>query len=167
MPNYESHPQIRRSSTPPTILQTIKSELIKQPMANFGPEKFAERDGYAEQFIKEILLRKNDKKVKGLNSTQLRKIFHQVKHLEQKFRSKKPEDKIERAEIALLSAQLAYASGRDLIPDDFFDLVTFCLKPERCSTKADFDNVAKFLETLMAYHKYYSSQTSQPGGDND
>jgi CRISPR-associated protein Csm2 len=158
MPNYpQQHPQGRTVSGAPQTrgsLQAIKSAIGNQHMANFGPEKFAERDGLAEQFIEAI---QGDRKAKGLNSTQLRKIFHQVKRLEQQFRPLKPADPIPRAEIALLSAQLAYASGRDLIPDDFFELTTYCLNSDRCSTKADFDNVAKFLEALMAYHKYHSS----------
>jgi len=166
MPDYRHQPQSQgrtRGDTPqPSAhLQAIKSAIGNQPMADFKPEKFAEREGLAEQFIKAI---KDDKKARGLNSTQLRKIFHQVKKLEQQFRSKNHDYVIPRTEIAMLSAQLAYASGRDLIPNDFFELVTYCLDFKRCSTKADFDNVAKFLEALMAYHKYYSTKK---GGDND
>jgi CRISPR-associated protein Csm2 len=167
---HQQSTRANRSSQQDEVMQ-VKDKIIRNigdlPMANFTPDKFAERDSLAEQFIKALFTR--DRKAKdALNPTQLRKVFHQVKKLQQQFHKKREEETLPRTDIALLSAQLAYASGRKLIPNEFFEVVTYCLDGRRCKTKADFDNVARFLEALMAYHKYYSEYfRSEQGGQDD
>jgi len=161
---YLNRPEQRpsRDEAAQEIFQAIGSGRMK----DFTPDKFAEHNGLAEQFVKALLA--DDKQAKDkLNPTQLRKIFHYVKKLQQGFRNRPKDEKLPRAEIALLSAQLAYASGRKLIPDPFYQVVTYCLDATRCQTKEDFENVSLFLEAILAYHKYWSEQKKQDGGYDD
>lgn len=154
----------QKSDEAAQVMQEIVKAIGSGRMKDFTPDKFAEPNGLAERFVKALL--KDGKQARDkLNPTQLRKFFHYVKKLNQEFRNKSNDERLPRAKIALLSAQLAYASGRKLIPDAFYQVMIYCLDASRCQTKEDFENVSYFLEAIMAYHKYHSEQ--KEGGSND
>jgi len=126
-------------------IQQITSELkALKSMSDLSPERFAEEDGLAESFVRQI---RGD-----LKTTQLQKVFHQVKNLKLKYN--KSDEEFNRGQIALIMPTLAYSVGRGYIPKEFYDLMKICFGSEKCKTKADFNSAADFLEAIMAYHKY-------------
>jgi len=112
-------------------------------MRQLQPEKFAEKEGWADRVARNS----------AIKSTQLRKIFHYVKDLKREFQ--KSEKGFNRAKVAMLMPMLAYAKGRNLIPEDFYELMSLCFGQQRCSSVDDFNSAADFLEAIMAYHKYH------------
>lgn len=129
--------------TPAANIQDVQKYIRALPsMSALKPEDYAEKDGWADVVAK----------TSNMKATQLRKIFHYVKDLKREFQ--RNEASFNRAKVALLMPSLAYAQGRDLIPRDFFELLTLCFGQDKCRTAEDFENAANFLEAIMAYHKY-------------
>jgi len=116
-------------------------------------ESYAEENGWADSFI--LDLKRNNAEIKA---TQLRRFFHRVKQIQSRIETT---DTFDRSEIAGLMPMLAYARGRKLIPEDFYDLMKLCFGSERCKTKEDFLASASFLEAVMAYHKYHAGQKEE------
>ncbi|MEJ5201161.1 MAG: type III-A CRISPR-associated protein Csm2 [Anaerolineales bacterium] len=126
--------------------QEVKSKIEQLPkMANLKPEDYAGRCGWAESVVKD--------QGSKLKATQLRKIFHYVKSLKREF---KDQGNFNRAKVVLIMPTLAYAVGRNLITEEFYELLTTMLN--KCQTSQDFESVANFLEAIMAYHKYHDKQ---------
>ncbi|MBU1207731.1 MAG: type III-A CRISPR-associated protein Csm2 [Proteobacteria bacterium] len=130
----------------------ILDELKKQGTltALLSVEEFAEQDKLADQLAAEFRT--------SLKPTQLRKIFHAIKAIERRFKgeddSKRfdPQDKVE---VRLLVPELAYARGRDLIPQKFYELMRQCLSEQKLQSLGDFRRLAQLLTALLAYHKYH------------
>ncbi len=112
-------------------------------MKDLKPEDFAEEGKLADQFANTA---------KKLKATQLRRFFHEVKDLKLAFKT----SGFDRSKVAMLMPMLAYAKGRDVIPADFYDLMTLCFGADRCQDKDDFDRAVDFLEAILAYHKMYA-----------
>jgi CRISPR-associated protein Csm2 len=55
----------------------------------------------------------------------------------------------------MMMPMLAYAKGRKLIPQSFYDLMKICFGAEKCKTVEDFNQAVSFLEAILAYQKYY------------
>jgi CRISPR-associated protein Csm2 len=93
---------------------------------------------------------------KRLKATQLRRLFHTIKDIE---RGLPREDRElttgELTEILPLLPELAYARGRDLIPQDFYELMRACMGTSKLKRVADFRRLTRFLEAILGYHKYY------------
>jgi CRISPR type III-A-associated protein Csm2 len=132
-----------------SVLTQLRSELGTKSMSELSAAKYAEENGLADQFARDIQ--------SELKPTQLRRFFHQIKSLHRQFEK---ESEFDRTKVALVMPALAYAVGRSLIPVDFYELMKFCFGAERCKTKADFENSVQFLEAILAYHKYYEKINS-------
>lgn len=128
-------------------MNALKQQLGSKTMKDLPAEVFAEVGGLADRFVQEI-------NVSRLKPTQLRRIFHLIKDMQREFQHDKAS--FSRGKIAIIMPQLAYAYGRDLIPREFYEMLTYCFGRDKCVTQEDFDNAADFLEAVMAYHKYYS-----------
>jgi len=113
-------------------------------------EDFAEPGQLAEQLAKNY---------KGkLKATQLRRVFHAIKAIERGMKGRDDEEDLttdDRREILELLPELAYARGRDLIPQDFYKLMSVCLGSEKQKKVKDFRTLSSFLTAILAYHKYY------------
>jgi len=131
-------------------IQDVISAIKALPsMSAIRPEDYAEKDGWAEMVVTST---------RGvLKATQLRKIFHYIKDLKRNFQE---DGTFSRAKVALISPQLAYASGRGHIPREFYDLLTLCFGQTKCKSIEDFESGVNFLEAIMAYHKYYHPKES-------
>lgn len=140
-----------RETTSITAENVIKEVQKLKSMSDLEVEKFAEMDGWANNFIQDLKNKRHE-----LKATQLRKFFHQVKDLKKKIESSETFD---RTEVSLMIPTLAYASGRNLIPRDFFTLMSLCFGKEKCKSKADFLRAVDFLEAIMAYHKYHNPKS--------
>ena len=124
------------------VIQNIKG---LPHMADLPVDKYAEEDGWADSFVQNLR--------SELKATQLRRFFHQVKQL--KLQAERSGE-FQRSNLAQVMPTLAYAVGRKLIPQAFYDLMILCFGQQRCNTKEDFLAAANFLEAIMAYHKYRS-----------
>lgn len=122
-------------------------------MQDLLPKDFADIGGLADQLA--------DYDEKELRATQLRKIFHALKDIERQVKrelrggKKKETDPFESSQLLLLMPDLAYAKGRKLIPDDFYDVLQLVLR-KKVETYADFERAMQFIEAVMAYHKFHN-----------
>ena len=128
------------------------SEVLK-------PEIFAPPDGWAFIITKQIKEQagkkdpKTNKKFPQLKTSQLRKIFAEVKDICEK---KKKNPSLENTELYLLYPKLAYAQGRDLMPRNFYELMVACLdKLKNSNDKKDFEMFEEFMTAIVAYNKQY------------
>lgn len=146
MPDYSHDGFLRHISNPNT--RGTLSELL-------SVSDFAERTKLADQIAEHI--------GKELKPTQLRKIFNPIKEIARdlELSDKKPSDRLPdeiRARVAMLHPPLAYARGRKLIPEDFYNLITSCMNSSRMQIVADFQILDNFITSILAYHKYYESK---------
>lgn len=132
--------------------ENILTELDKQgTLTTLLPiEQFAEPKQLADELADEFRA--------GLKPTQLRKIFHAIKAIERRFKGEdasnqlNPQDKVD---IHMLVPELAYARGRDLIPQKFYELMRRCLSDQKMQTVGDLLRLAQLLTAVLAYHKYH------------
>lgn len=139
----------------PLTKDNIEDQLDKQgALTTLLPiEDFAVPGKLADQLADEFRTSRP-----SLKPTQLRKIFHTIKDIERRFKADDdnkrldPEDKVD---IRLLVPELAYARGRELIPQKFYDIMRRCLSDQKLQTVGDFRRLAQLLTALLAYHKYH------------
>lgn len=93
-----------------------------------------------------------------LKSTQLRRVFHDLKRLQQQ--AKRKFDEEIRTQIALTLPELAYACGREVIPRGFYDLMKALLHPpdRRFQGYEDVERLMQILTALLAYHKFHGGR---------
>ncbi len=123
------------------------------------PEVFAPPGGWAFIVTKQIKEQagkkdpKTKKKFPQLKTSQLRKIFAEVKDIcDKRIRGISQDN----TELYLLYPKLAYAQGRDLMPMNFYELLIACLDKLRNSTdKKDFGMFEEFMTAIVAYNKQY------------
>jgi len=109
----------------------------------------------AEEFAK---AKREEEKLKP---TQLRRVFHDLKRMEQELRRGK--QKFNPTQLMMSIAELAYARGRGVIPQPFYELMkTLLLKVKDAS---DFTRLMEFLTTLIAYHKFHEKVKEAKGGE--
>lgn len=97
-----------------------------------------------------------------LQSTQLYKIFHELKNI-QKEVWRAPDEPFERTKVLRLIPLLAYAAGRKVIPEKFYQLLKALLDTSKIETNADFLRAFDFIEAILAYHKYHSEKKKRGG----
>lgn len=87
-----------------------------------------------------------------LTSTQLRKIFNEVRSLEERVAENFDEQK---ALILMLKSKVAYSVGKKTskTPKEFKDFIDVCI--DRINDKEDFDGFVKFFESVVGYFYYY------------
>ena len=98
---------------------------------------------------------------KSLKTTQLRRVFHDIKRLEQTARRIRSEEFSHiRTQLALTLPELAYAYGREVIPKEFYDFMRSLLHPpnERFQGKEDVQRLVEILTALLAYHKFHGGR---------
>lgn len=139
-------------------IREVKEKIDGLPtMSELDPIVFCEEDGIADSLIQEF-----NKQRKELKPTQLRKVFHELKAIQRDVLreikgeedKKQPFDERFRKRVMKLMPTMAYATGRGLIPKDFYEVMKMCLGPEKLKTYEDFLRLAEFIEAIMAYHKF-------------
>lgn len=138
----------------------IKSKISNlHTMQDLLPKDFADEGGLADELADSF--REGE-----LKATQLRKIFHALKEIERDVKRevrgghKKETDSFEASKLLLLMPDLAYAKGRRLIPDEFYDILQLVLR-KKVRTYADFERAMQFIEAVMAYHKFHNPSGSR------
>jgi CRISPR-associated protein Csm2 len=96
-----------------------------------------------------------------MKTAQLRRFFGAIKSIERTIEDEKSEkawDEVE-AEFYLLKPKIAYAKGRKLIPEEFYQVLKVSLNKINIGSNEDkienFKIFVKFLESIVAYHKFY------------
>lgn len=125
------------------VIQRIKS--LKR-MRELKVEEFAPEGGLADQVVQAL-------GPANLKPTQLRKVFHTLKHIQKNVIK---DQKFDNSQLLTLMPMLAYSVGRELIPREFYDLLKEVFNPQRLETNEDFLRAFDFVEAMLAYHKYRS-----------
>ncbi|MFN3787183.1 type III-A CRISPR-associated protein Csm2 [Sulfurihydrogenibium azorense] len=125
-----------------TIVQKIKSAQKLSDVLT--PKEFAPIGGWADEITKKL---KSE-----LSTSQLRKIFIEIKSI-----CDDREVLKNKTRLYLLYPKLAYAKGRKLIPNEFYDLIIACLDKlkDGKADEEDFKNFGDFMTAIVAYNKQY------------
>lgn len=122
--------------------------------SQLAPEDFAPIDGCAYAVATKV---DRGKAKRRLKITQLRKLFAEIKRLEKQLKGSPDTNSLPQEfynELWLLQPELAYARGRELIDQDFFELMRVSLSRDKLKTVADFRRFSQFLTAVVAYSKY-------------
>lgn len=103
---------------------------------------FMGSEGWSKSFMQ-----KNHGNIK---MNQLRNFFNEIKVMKTKFSK---EDKVK------LETNLAYDYGRNVITKEFFEIVSRSLA--KTNSPEDFKNFVTFIESLIAYHKYFDKEKGE------
>ncbi|GMG97782.1 type III-A CRISPR-associated protein Csm2 [Tepidimicrobium xylanilyticum] len=114
----------------------------------FKPENYALPDGWAHKTAESL-------SKDAMNSNQLRKIFTQLKNIEESIDRNKGNELTQEQmnKILLLMPQIAYARGRNLIPWPFYNLMKECITPNKIRDREDYKSFVSFYTSVIAYSK--------------
>ncbi len=111
-------------------------------------KKFSDEKGYADLLAT---------KLGRMKTSQLRKFFGEIKAIERKLTGGENWKNVE-TEFYQLKPRLAFAFGRKLIPDEFYNVTRIALNKIDVGTdiekKDNFKMMVRFLEAIVAYHKF-------------
>jgi len=139
------------------VNKLIDEEIIPNlpdNLKDLHPSEYA-NDTQVAALLALALTGKASKKLE-LKTAQLRRFFDPLKSIEQKLFIENKEWSDVEGDFVLLAPKLAYAKGKELLPDLFYSLLKNCLK--RVNSKEDMKSLIQFLEAIVAYHKYYGGK---------
>ncbi|MFN3422728.1 MAG: type III-A CRISPR-associated protein Csm2 [Armatimonadota bacterium] len=137
------------------LSQLISQLSVKGRLRDVEIDKLVLPDGKLDKIARQLGSR--------LKSTQLRRVFYDLKRLEQQARRQRSKlDPHIRTQIALTLPELAYAYGRGVIPKEFYDLMKALLHPpeQRFQDYEDVERLMQILTALLAYHKFHDESRS-------
>ena len=105
-------------------------------------EETLKPNGLADRIAKEL--------EGNLRSTQLRKVFDKIKEIEEAI-DRRDDYKVK---ILELYPKLAYSTGRNLMPKEFFNLLTSLLEKAE-KDREDAKVVIRLITAIVAYSKLY------------
>ncbi len=151
-PTYTAYNQgvgPRRTSSGQNTQEILNRIEQTKNLAEIDIEEIAKENGIAESLV--LAFRGQ------LNPTQLRKFFDTIVRNQEQLREKGWE--AAQADFYMLRPNLAYAKGRKLIPDDFFNLVDACMRKIPADSDAqirkNYDRFVDLMKALVAYAKYH------------
>jgi len=132
-------------------LQKVKEKIKNLPsLKYYEVEDFVKFDGDADNITKE--LGNSD-----IKTSQLRKFFAAIKDIDIYLKEKKKWYEEDKMQFYLLMPKLAYANGRDVIGDKFFELMKISMEKvgsgKEEDTLVDFKRFTQFLEAIVAFYK--------------
>jgi CRISPR-associated protein Csm2 len=120
----------------------------KKDFKDIPVESFAGKDQWADKFMKA--------RHKDLKINQLRNFFGEIQSIQKNPKIwEKGQDKELKEAVSLLQMNLAYDFGRNVITRDFYDIITVSLA--KVKVEEDFKKFVVFIKSLIAYHKFHSS----------
>ncbi len=131
-------------------IKKILSDIEKLKMLKeLDIKSFADEGGHADK----LALR-----LKGrMKTTQLRRFFGAIKDIEKNLKEKNW-DEVE-VDFYLLKPKLAYAKGRKLISDEFYQIVRTSMNKinegENKEKKENYTRFVQLLEAVVAYYKFH------------
>jgi CRISPR-associated protein Csm2 len=142
-----------------TSIAEVKRKIQNlRQMSELKPDEFTEENGLADSLASEF--------GENLKPTQLRKVFTEIKRIRRKVERDNRSTAaragaFDRTQLLHLMPTLAYASGRKLLPKEFYEILKLILGRDRLQTNTDFLRAADFIEAVLAYHKYRASGGGQ------
>lgn len=135
---------------------TNELDRVKEKINNLKSLKYYE----VEEFVKfggdadKITQQLGNSDIK---TSQLRKFFAAVKEIELNLKEKNEWDEKAKMDFYLLMPKLAYANGRDVISNRFFDLMKIIMEKIGSGNQEDiledFSRFVQFLEAIVAFYK--------------
>ena len=119
----------------------------KKDFKDIPVESFAGKDRWADNFMKA--------KHKELKINQLRNFFGEIKSIQKNPEIWKNKEELRDA-VSMLEMNLAYDFGRNVIARDFYDIITASLA--KVKVEDDFKKFVVFIQSLIAYHKFHSTE---------
>jgi len=111
-------------------------------LKEYNVDDFVRFDGDVDILTRQL---KND----DIKTTQLRKFFAAVKEINLETKTKTWNEL--KVNFFLLMPKLAYAKGRKLISEDFYNLLESAMN--KVQSKEDFNRFVEFLEAIVAFYK--------------
>lgn len=111
-------------------------------LKEYDVDDFVRFDGDVDILTRQL---KND----DIKTTQLRKFFAAVKEINLETKTKNWNEL--KVKFFLLMPKLAYAKGRKLISEDFYNLLESAMN--KVQSKEDFNRFVEFLEAIVAFYK--------------
>ena len=91
-----------------------------------------------------------------LKTSQIRKFLDAVNEIKSKGAQQPTNDAFYRSECMLLKPKLAYAAGRQDEVKPLMSVLVPCI--DRVYKKEDFTNFYRFVEAIMAYHRFHGGR---------
>lgn len=144
-----------------TIKEIIKEVSQRNSFKEVKIDEFAPDGGWAD------IVAKNFDKTK---TTQLRKVFTMIKHMEQRVKGLSVDTPFNEPELFMLIPHLAYAKARGVFKsDEFYELIKVIIgnaqRDKKIKTVGDFTRFSDFMMAVIAYHKYHT--TTKEGQRNE
>ncbi len=122
-------------------------------LKNLDIKKFSDEKGYADLLAI---------KLRGMKTGQIRKFFGEIKTIERKLVGGEDWKNVE-IEFYHLKVSLVNAFARNLIKEEFYHIVKIALSKVDIGTDAEkkenFKMLVKFLEAIVAYHKFHNKDS--------
>lgn len=138
------------------VIKQIKNNgTLKEVLT---PEYFAKNDWAAHKVAEYIIQAKKTER-KEMKINQLRKFFGSVKSIEKILAGKNGDLKAINnfwPKFYMLFPELAYAKGRGLIADKFYELMKEALSDVKIKFVEDYKTLIEFLTSILAYYKMES-----------
>ncbi|RLC81570.1 MAG: type III-A CRISPR-associated protein Csm2 [Chloroflexi bacterium] len=125
-----------------------KIQGLESGMKELEVESFVNKNGLADKVALGL--------GEDLKPTQLRKVFHSLKRIEREV--KRDKENFRTSSVVSILPDLAYATGRGVIPKKFYELMRECIA--KVEDASDFERFMKFLEAILAYHKFHFPKVS-------
>ena len=124
------------------IVEVTKKINKLNSLKEYNVDDFVRFDGDVDILTRQL---KND----DIISTHLRKFFAAVKEINLETKTKNWNEL--KVKFFLLMPKLAYAKGRKLISEDFYNLLESAMN--KVQSKEDFNRFVEFLEAIVAFYK--------------
>ncbi len=131
-------------------LQKVKEKIKNLPsLKYYEVEDFVKFDGDADKITNELR--------NSIKTSQLRKFFAEIKDIDIYLKDKKKWDEKAKMQFYLLMPKLAYAKGRKVIDNKFFELMKISMEKVGSGKEEDilddFKRFVQFLESIVAFYK--------------
>ena len=131
-------------------LQKVKEKIKNLPsLKYYEVEDFVKFDGDADKITNELR--------NSIKTSQLRKFFAEIKDIDIYLKDKDIWDEKAKMDFYLLMPKLAYAKGRKVIDNKFFELMKISMEKVGSGKEEDilddFKRFVQFLESIVAFYK--------------
>lgn len=124
------------------VISEFFEKIKENPNEALKDDRILRPGGYADRIAHEV--------GNSLKRTQLRRVFHQIKKIREYIRKSKDYKEV----IYEAYPLLAYNKGRKNLPEDFYKLIVELLSLSE-QNKQLAEKTVKFVEALVAYHKFH------------
>ncbi|NLH40175.1 MAG: type III-A CRISPR-associated protein Csm2 [Elusimicrobia bacterium] len=158
MPKWNNWDNMNRRSNNPNDYNRPQNNYQNKPQIQLPEIKFwnDETRGIINQNLfsdtaKEIAEKLNSDS-KSNKPTQIRKFYDELLRIRGLIKNEE-DFKKQLAYIYMIKPKVAYAKGRKLVSDVFYDFINLCINENKIKTLQDFDVFLSLFEAVIAYYK--------------